>query len=231
MAPEHRTGRRHRSPRLWIGAALCLAFLLALVLARAAWLPLIGGFLVVSDPLAPADAVVPLGGGERDRVVQAAALVVAGDAHWLVTTESELDLPGIRDPWHALVRREARWQGVPAERILDAPGLVTTTYGEAQAVRRLAAGHGWRSLIVVTDPLHSRRARLVFREVFRDAGIRVIVRPVDAADFTAANWWRSEEGLRYAWTEYLKLVYHLLSYRPDPWRANLAARRLHASKR
>lgn len=200
------------------GAACLALFLipLLLILLRSLWLPLVGGFLIVADPLARADAVVPLGGGERDRVTQAAALVVDGHAGWLVTTDVEMDLPGIRDSWADMVRREAAWQGVPAERIVDAPGLVTTTYGEAVAVRGLMLERGWRSLIVVTDPLHTRRARLVFREVFRDAGIRVIVRPVDAADFTAANWWRSEEGLRYAWTEYLKLVYHLLGYRPDP---------------
>lgn len=184
-----------------------------LLLARALWLPAIGGLLIVSDPLARADAVVPLGGGERDRVTQAAGLVVDGYAGWLVTTDVELDLPGIRDSWPTLVRREAAWQGVPAERVVDAPGLVTTTYGEALALRGLMLDRGWRSLIVVTDPLHTRRARLIFRDVLGEAGLRVIVQGVADAPYTAQTWWRSEEGLRYAWTEYLKLVYTVLRVR------------------
>lgn len=193
--------RKHRLIPLF---ALALAVLL---ISRSLWLPPIGGFLIVADPLQRADAVVPLGGGERDRVAQAAALVRDGCAGWLVTTNVELDLPGIRDSWAGLVRREALWQGVAAERIVDAPGLVTTTCNEAQAVAGLARARGWRSVIVVTDPLHTRRARVIFREVFRDVGVQVVVRGVKGARYRADTWWRTEEGLRYAWTEYLKLVY------------------------
>lgn len=195
---------------LLLGALALAAFL---IMTRSLWLPPIGRFLIVADPLQRADAVVPLGGGERERVAQAAALVVDGHADWLVTTDVELDLPGIRDSWAGLVRREAVWQGVPDRQIVDAPGLVTTTCNEALAVAGLARARGWRSVIVVTDPLHTRRARLIFRDVFRDAGVQVIVRGVEGAEYTADSWWRSEEGLRYAWTEYLKLAYALAGCR------------------
>lgn len=190
--------------------ALGLIVPLFLLLTRLLWLPLIGGFLIMADPLAPADAVVPLGGGASDRVVQAATLYRQGYAGWLVTTNTELDLPGVRDSWATLVRREAIWQGVAEERIADAPGIVTTTANEARAVRGMVVERGWRSLIVVTDPLHTRRARLIFRDVFQDTGVSVIVRPVDDAPYRADTWWRTEEGLRYAWTEYLKLMFYLV---------------------
>jgi uncharacterized SAM-binding protein YcdF (DUF218 family) len=195
------------------GCALCLVAPLTLLLARSLWLPLIGGFLIVADPLAPADAVVPLGGGERDRVTQAVTLFRQGYVDWFIVTNTELDLPGIRDSWAALVRREATWRGVAEEQIVDAPGTVTTTYNEALAVRGLASARGWRSLIIATDPYHTRRARLIFRDVFRDTGVLVIVRPVDDAPYRAGAWWHTEEGLRDTWTEFLKLVLYVAGYR------------------
>jgi uncharacterized SAM-binding protein YcdF (DUF218 family) len=199
---------------LGCGAGCVVVLLLALLVTlRGLWLPLIGGALIVADPLRPADAVVPLGGGERDRVTQAVALIRQGDAGWLIATDSEIDLPGIRDSWTDLVRREAVWQGTPAERIVAASGIVTTTYAEAQAVRRLMLDRGWRSLIVVTDPYHTRRARLIFRDVFRDSGVQVIVRPVEDAPYRADTWWRTEDGLRETWTEYLKMLLYGVGYR------------------
>lgn len=196
-----------------IGSALAVFLLALLFITRAMWLSLAGGFLIVADPLQPADAVVPLSGGGRGRVIQAAALFREGYAGWFIATESELDLPGVRDSWADLVRREAIWQGMPEERIVAAPGIVHTTYDEAQVVRQLALEGGWRSVIVVTDPYHTRRARMIFRDVFRDTGVRVIVRPVDDVPYGTDTWWRTEKGLRDTWTEYLKLVLYVAGYR------------------
>jgi len=190
-----------------------LGFVVLAILAHSLWLPLAGRFLVVADPLQPADAVVPLGGGGVGRVAQAAALLKEGYATWLVATDAEIDLPGIRDSYSELVRREAQWQGVAPERILMAPGVVETTYEEALAVRALAQEQGWTSLLVVTDPYHTRRASLTFRDVFRGTGVAVGVRPVEDAPYDPEAWWRSVDGLRDTWAEYGKLVSYLLGYR------------------
>jgi len=155
---------------------------------------------------------VPLGGGGVGRVAQAAALVEDGYATWLLATDAEIDLPGIRDSYSELVRQEAQWQGVAPERILMARGVVQTTCDEALAVRTLAQEQGWRSLLIVTDPFHTRRARLTFRTVFRGTGITVAVRPVESAEYDPEAWWRSADGLRETWTEYAKLALYLLGY-------------------
>ena len=192
---------------------MILLVLAVVFLARGLWLPLAGRFLVVADPLQPADAVVPLGGGGVGRVAQAAALLEDGYATWLVATDAEIDLPGIRVSHSELVRQEAQWQGVAPERILVAPGVVETTYEEALAVRALAQEQGWTSLLVVTDPYHTRRARLTFRDVFRGTGVAMAVRPVEDAPYDPEAWWRSVDGLRETWTEYAKLALYLLGYR------------------
>ncbi len=203
-----------RPERGWLIAGLTVLILGGLLaLGRNLWLPGIGRFLVVADPLQKADAVVTLSGGERDRVAYAAKLFNEGYADWFVATNMKHDLPGVRVPYGELVRQEAIWQGVPGERILIAPGIVETTYEEALAVRELAQERGWRSLIVVTSPYHTRRARVAFRDALRDTGIVVRIRPVNEHWYRADSWWKSRDGLRETWTEYAKLLLYFAGYR------------------
>ena len=199
-----------------MGLAVAVLLVLA-ILTRGLWLPLVGRYLVVSDPLpaagAPADAVVPLGGGGVHRVAGAASLLRDGYATWLVTADDELDLPGIRSSYGDLVRQEALWQGVPAERVLVLPGFVETTWQEALALRAFSQERGWSSLLLVTDPFHTRRARLCFQEAFRDSGVTIAVRAVEGSPYDPEAWWLAIEDLRYTWNEYLKLALHLVGYR------------------
>jgi len=208
-----RRSSTQRSPgRRWVILLVTTAAVVTVLLGRSLWLPLIGDFLTVADPLQPADAVVALAGGQA-RVVYAAQLFEQGYAGWFVATNMPLNVPGVRASYGELVQQEAIWQGVPEERILTAPGTVETTYEEAITVRQLAHEQGWRCLIVVTDPSHTRRARMAFRDVFRDTGIAVIVRPVNEHWYRADSWWRSRDGLRETWTEYLKLLLYVVGYR------------------
>jgi uncharacterized SAM-binding protein YcdF (DUF218 family) len=194
-------------------AAILVVIAATLVLASCQfWLPFIGGFLVVADPLQPADAIVALGGG-KERAVYGAELFNQGYADWFITADMPLNVPGIREPYSELVKREATWQGVPEENILVTPGTVETTYQEALAVRQLAEARGLRSLIVVTDPFHTRRARMAFRDAFRDTDITVMGRPVSESKYRPDSWWQTRDGLRETWTEYLKLLLYVVGYR------------------
>ncbi len=176
------------------------------------WLPLVGEFLIVADPLQPADAVVPLA-GERERVVYAAEVFRQGHASWFVATDMPHQVPGIRDTYAQLVRQEAVWRGVPADRILTVSATAQTTYQEAVALRQLSLERGWRILILVTSPYHTRRARLAFRDAFRDTGVTIIVRPVNPHWYAPETWWRTRDGLRETWTELLKLALYVVGYR------------------
>jgi uncharacterized SAM-binding protein YcdF (DUF218 family) len=186
--------------------------LLVAFLSRQWWLPLPARFLLVEDPLQRVDALVPLAGGD-ERAPYAAQLLEEGYADWFVATSMPLHVPAVRETYGELVREEAIQQGVPEERILIAPGTVTTTCEEARAVRRLFDAQGWDSLLVVTDPLHTRRARLCFDEAFRDSGVAIAVRAVEGSWYDPEAWWLSTGSLRETWTEYLKLALHLVGYR------------------
>ncbi|MBN1260760.1 MAG: YdcF family protein [Anaerolineae bacterium] len=210
MTPLQKEGfhRRERG-RL---ALVTLIAILGVCLTHALWLPWIGEFLVVADPVQTADAIVPLAGGDT-RSVYAARLFQQGCAATYVATNMPLHAPGIRQSYGELVRQEAIWQGVPEEAIVVIPEEVETTYEEAQAVRALSAERGWRTVLVVTDPYHTRRARIIFHDVFADAGITLLMAPVEGHAYRPRTWWRDRDSLRETWTEYLKLALYALGYR------------------
>lgn len=202
-------------PKAWrCRATALLTALAALILVfRSLWLPAVGRFLVVSDPLQQTDAVVILGGGGPHRVEHGADLFHDGYAQWFIVSDSPLNMPGIRVSYAHLMRTEAVWRGVPEDCILTTPGVVRTTYEEALAVRELATARGLRSLTVVTDPFHTRRSRMAFGEAFRSTGIHVLVQAADGSWYRADSWWREQDAMRETWTEYLKLILYVIGYR------------------
>ncbi|MGA9351104.1 MAG: YdcF family protein [Anaerolineae bacterium] len=203
-----------RLPRQrWIIFFVAVGAVVAVLLGRSLWLPFVGDFLVVADPLQPADAIVVLGGGGRERVESGAKLFESDYAPWFIVTNNRLNIPGIRAEYAELMKTEAMWQGVPEDQILTAPGIAETTYEEALAIRQLSEERGLRSLIVVTDPFHTRRARMAFRDAFRNTGIAVMVRPANESEYHPDSWWQTRDGLRDTWTEYLKLALYLAGYR------------------
>ena len=193
-----------------------LSFLLlvtTLVLGQPLWLPPIGRFLVVADPLQPADAVVVLGGGGPRRVAGGVELFREGLATWFVVTNNSVNMPGVRADYAELMRTEALWQGIPEESILVAKPLARTTYEEALALRDLLEQRGWTSLIVVTDAFHTRRAAWTFQDVFRGTGARIVVQPSSKSWYNPETWWQDDDSLRETWTEYLKLVLYVVGKR------------------
>lgn len=188
-----------------------LLFAALLAMAAPLWLPAVGTALVVADPLAPADAVVPLAGGTK-RARYAASLQRGGHALWLIAADIRLLAPfGRLGSEHS--RPIAIAAGVPPWQIFETDRVVRSTYAELLAIRDLAAARGWRSLIVVTSPEHTRRTRLMVREIFASSGIAVAVRPVVGFGYDPARWWRDPFERRLTLSEYPKLLAFLLGYR------------------
>ena len=81
-----------RAPRSAAGcgpkaAVLAIVALVLIVVSHSLWLPSVGGFLMVADPLQEADAIVALAGG-REHVIYGARLFSEGYARWFVATNS-----------------------------------------------------------------------------------------------------------------------------------------------
>jgi uncharacterized SAM-binding protein YcdF (DUF218 family) len=174
------------------------------------WLPLIAGFLIVSDRLQPADALLPLA-GDIERIDYAMELFRDGYAHWFVVTN--MPTTGDDGRYADHMRDWAITSGVPRRQILEAPGTSTSTYEEAVNVRRLAQQQGWHALIVVTSSYHTRRARIILHDVFRDTDIAITVIAVHVERYRPESWWKTDEGRWLTLSEYLKLALYLCGYR------------------
>lgn len=185
---------------------------MAIYLSRYLWLSSFGAFLIVADLLQPADAILPLA-GQPFRPVAAAELFNAGYAEHFLVTHLPLATAAERDQHLRQVVRRVTEQGVPEDAIYVVPGVAHTTYQEALNVRAVVERQGWRSLIVVTSPAHTRRSRIIFRDVFRNTGIDVSVQPVVQHGYRADTWWLSAAGRQTTWSEYLKLMAHYLGVR------------------
>lgn len=147
---------------------------------RALGVALVGGWLVsltgvlwhaARDRAVPADAIVVLGAAHylgrpspvlRARLDQAAALRARGVAPLLVLTGGTA--PGDTTSEAAVGAAYLRRTGVPeAALLMEQDGR--TTSESLRAVRALLAARGLRRIVLVSDPFHLFRARLVARRL------------------------------------------------------------------
>jgi uncharacterized SAM-binding protein YcdF (DUF218 family) len=173
----------------------------------------LGGILIVADGLQSSDAIVVLSGGDNERVKYAANLYRNGFGRYLILTETGISYPGNPKPATARAIDLAVDQGVPEELILAPEVVVNSTADEAQTVRNTAEASDFTSLIVVTDPYHTFRTRLIFRWIFRGSGIKIMVHPTSAHWYDSLTWFLSFDGWRTTLSEYIKTVGFLIGFR------------------
>ena len=192
----------------------------AVALLLAAWPPLawVGAlWLIVGAELPRANALVVLSGSANyvERAGTAARLFHEGRAPRVILTDDNL-----RSGWSDEERRnpffferataELRQAGVPADKIMLAPGPVSGTYDEALRLREYAAANKLDSLLVVTSAYHSRRALWTLHDVFRGTGINlglVVVAPGGQTP-RPTTWWLQPRGWQMVAAEYPKLIYY-----------------------
>jgi uncharacterized SAM-binding protein YcdF (DUF218 family) len=161
-------------------------------------------WLIVQDPLEPADAALVMTGDvDYERTVAAAHLLEDGYARILVLTGGE---PWPGDSAQSL-RDRAIQEGVSPSQI-----RVETTSASTReslvAVRPILQAEGVRSVLLVTSPYHQRRASMAARKAL--PGVRIISRPAPSAHWAPNTWWESAYSRRIVMKEYLKLGYYIL---------------------
>jgi uncharacterized SAM-binding protein YcdF (DUF218 family) len=189
------------------GSGLALIILLVLlmgggyILLRGA-----GAFLIVADGLEPAKAIVILGGGNESRMAEALALYEEGYSRLIILTETGIHL----DEFDYLQSFDLQIQllnnGIPSGNILITNEEVNSTLDEAKAIRELLQNQQLDSAIIVTDPYHARRTRIIFNDVLEDSIIRVRIRPTRSSWYNSQTWFLSAKGWQYTILEYAKLA-------------------------
>ena len=189
-----------------------IALLLAGLLALGVFTITVGHFLTAVDAFSQADAIVVLGGdgGDFFRVQQGVALFNEGHAPLVVFSGGvSLKDAGLACSSAQLSLEAAQELGLSADAAIIADGA-QSTYDEAVNMRRLARQQGWRSLIVVTDLFHTRRAARTFRTLL--PGTTIYLSADRDPDYDADRWWRTEEGLVAVFNEVLKLGFYWARY-------------------
>ncbi len=200
--------------RKWlIGVAVALGVAGFLYAGRAPLLRMAGGWLVIEDPLPPADAIVVVAGGTPFHEAAAAALFKQGLAPRVILSRAAMSEGhvalmelGIRPLDSQAEAREALLRyGVPPAVILAIREFARITEAELAIVHRVARANGYRRLIFVASPEHARRVKMIWK---REAGnsIEGLVHPAEGEEFSPENWWHSRRMAERVLHEYLGIA-------------------------
>jgi uncharacterized SAM-binding protein YcdF (DUF218 family) len=189
-----------------------LLWLVLATLLSGAALSMAGRF--VSDPAdAPAsvDLIVALGGDGGNRVREVQRLYAAGYAPRILLTGIESGDPLTRPAYLEWRARFLATQGVPMSALMfDAHS--GNTWEEAKNTLALMRQHGWRKVLVVSDPPHLRRLSWVWGKVFTGSGMEFCLVPSPMHGWEAGAWWRNEKSAQFVLMELIKLAYYFANY-------------------
>ena len=129
----------------------------------------------------------------------------------IILTETGAVLKGYDAQYSSEQRLTLIDADIPSTAIQVIGKHAASTREEAKLVRTLVANTDIHSLIVVTDPYHTLRTRLIWKDVFRDSGIKIIVRPARGSWYKSTSWWMSTAGWKNTINEYAKLAAYVVT--------------------
>jgi uncharacterized SAM-binding protein YcdF (DUF218 family) len=207
--PPASTGERSlRRRNRWIAG---LAILLAVAIV-ALWVFLhLGTWLVVEDPLAPADVIAVLSGHMPYRAIEAARLYgqKAAPEVWFTQPEgpgedlAAMNIPFVGEEFYS--RRVLMAMNVPALSTRVLPDPILNTAQEIEEIARIARQSNLRTVIIVTSAPHTRRVHAIWARLVGDSPRLIVHHPVDDP-FNAARWWRNTQDALDVVREWLGLA-------------------------
>ena len=163
-----------------------------------------GKLIYKKDDLKPADAIVVLSGEENERVEYAVYLF---REDW--AKKDRLIMSGgplvWRHSWASLMKEHAEYLGISGKNILLEDKSMTTEEN-ARYTKEILRENGYKSLILVTSPYHSRRAAIIFQKVLGKE-IKVLSAPVEDSWFKFSDWWKRRRDRAAVFSEYSKFIW------------------------
>ena len=176
-----------------------MALLVVALAAVFAWgVAAAGQWLVVADPLAPAQAIVVLGGHVPFRAIEAGELHRAGWALqvWLTRSSSPAEEAAIAALGLETTLGDNSMNRAVLERLRVPPAAirvlgpgVRNTSEELSLVAREMARTGAGRVILVTSKPHSRRVRATWHALMGTTP-EAVVRHAASDPFQGSGWWR-----------------------------------------
>jgi uncharacterized SAM-binding protein YcdF (DUF218 family) len=193
-----RTTSRKRFRGIW---ACRVVGVLTFLISFAVWMIMgIGHWLVISDPLQPAAAIVVLGGEVPYRAMEAAAIFRQGWAPevW-VTPDIDIDM---ENAFRRLGLHSAGGEEIDNAAVLNKLGVPLQAIRQLESARnskeeilviaRELARQGGKRVIIVTSPPHTRREKMIWQSQVGDAA-EAIVWYTATSPYDADHWWRTTE--------------------------------------
>lgn len=174
-----------------------------------------GSFLDVTQKAEKADLIVALGGGGKERLLKALELYERGYSEQgtiAVTGSStfvdDIAVPRRYDKVEYLVEH-----GVSEHDVIYVE-QTHNTMSELLAIKTLMVEKGYRRVLIVTDPPHSRRIKVMARSLagFDEAGLSCTVVSSGVPWWDREHYYEDMRALRFVVFESLKLPYNLIRY-------------------
>lgn len=175
---------------------------LATIVPSFLYLYVIPSWLVINNRPARADAIVVLGGGDAARLRKGLELY---DAHY---ADEVVLVDRSKGDWSHIVATMCRECSLEGKRVTYVTGSVSTE-NDALLTLPVALQRGFKTILVVTDPYHSRRADIVFQRVFSKH--RIVITTLHSGDFRKweppSGRWRDHRATRdIIWLETGKII-------------------------
>ena len=219
--PIEPQGKRFTKPTVlkWIIFLVFSAYILVSYY-RGPILTSLGKYLVIQHSLEKADLIVCMMGKPVERGLTAADIYKEGMApHIFVGREAlpdgidVLKQKGVHYPeTRDLLIMMLQGLGVPRSACLVSDRFMGSTFEEAKVIRGIAQKNGYRSLIIVTSPHHTRRTWLTFKKVFEKDDMVIMMMPSRYTGFRPDGWWKEGKYVNEVVVEYQKLIYYALKY-------------------
>lgn len=195
---------------------LLIILVLLLYIFHAQLLAAYARLFTVNNATEGADAMIILSGNIDTRPRYAAQLYQQGYAQRVFLTR-EKNWEGKFSPYvearNAYAFAELERLGLPVEWLPSTheDGAMSTMDEALDTVDFLSKNESVQHLILVTDAPHSYRTHYAFQQVLEDNGFGHIRLEMAAAPndiFDESNWYKTEKGLLYYFSETIKLLFY-----------------------
>jgi len=200
----------------WVKGFLFLIFMIYLLVStfHVTILTAIGRFLIVEQSPEKSDLIVCATGGIVSGGLAAADAYNKKFAPKLFISREKppegydiLRARGIQYPRSAeLLAGLLQDLGVPTGAFIYSDTEVGSVPDEARAVKRAIAHYGFKSMVIITSPIQSRRTWLTYKDIFGDDQTRIIVLVSQYSEFRPEDWWKRRLYIREVIFEYQKLI-------------------------
>jgi uncharacterized SAM-binding protein YcdF (DUF218 family) len=178
-------------------------------------LQLFGSFLIHEDKLEPADAIVVLSGSAFERGNKGSELIEQGYAKKVLCPGGNIDHTYLILIGDSIYESDATRKKILLNGIADSLVIAihegTSTIDEAIGIRSYCFKNNIHSLIVVSSYFHTARVNRVYKKVFSNSGIKIIIRGANSVYFDEKYWWKDEYGLLNFNNEVIKSLYYFIN--------------------